>query len=317
MITMVITTYNEAGNIGDLVRDITGQSRVPDELLIVDGGSTDGTVAEINEAAASSSAPSLKVRVIVEQGANVPEGRNMAIGAASHECVCVTDAGCRLDSEWCERITSPILQGNADMVGGFYQPRATSRFQRVLASITTRPEPGRSFLPSSRSIAFTKSLWERVGGYPEWLRWGEDTLFNETCIESGARYVVAPDAIVGWEVRPNLRAVVKQFFNYARGDGQRCMKSAAYAADILIAVVALAILAAGRVWGLLIPIFYAGLILSRHPSQVPLNDLPAALGLAVVIRTLRAAGFVVGAIDSRCGVAGRDRDEDPGAGKGL
>ena len=42
-----------------------------------------------------------------------------------------------------------------------------------------------TFLPSGRSIAFKKSAWKEVGGYPENLYTGEDTLFDLKLKEKG------------------------------------------------------------------------------------------------------------------------------------
>jgi len=298
---MVMTTFNEARNIGALIHDVLAQTRRPDELIVVDGGSTDGTVSVIHEALEGFELEHDVVRVISVPGANVPEGRNIGIREAKYECICVTDAGCRLEKDWCEHITAPILDGGAGMVGGFYFPVARTRFQRVLAAVTTAKKPRRAFLPSSRSIAFTKTLWESVGGYPEWLRWGEDTLFNELCVATGAPYVVAPEAVVHWEVRPDLRATTKQFFNYARGDGIRFRRSWAYTADVLLTAATAALLMSGRIWGVLLIVLYACAISARHATQLSLRDLPLVVGLAVVIRVVRACGYVRGLFEGRFG----------------
>ena len=77
-----------------------------------------------------------------------------------------------------------------------------------------------TFLPSSRSLAFRKEAWARVGGYPEWSDHNEDTIFALALRRAGCRMVFVPDAVVSWEPSPDLRRLFKQFYRYARGDAQ-------------------------------------------------------------------------------------------------
>ena len=51
-----------------------------------------------------------------------------------------------------------------------------------------------TFLPSSRSIAFTKEAWAAVGGYPEWLDYCEDLLFD-LALRDRYSFAFAPAAI--------------------------------------------------------------------------------------------------------------------------
>jgi len=74
-------------------------------------------------------------------------------------------------------------------------------------------------LPSSRSIAFKKSAWKKVGGYPENLNYCEDLVFDLKLKKAGLKFAFAPKAIVFWPQKKTLKGAVKQFFNYAVGDG--------------------------------------------------------------------------------------------------
>ncbi len=44
-LSVIIPTLNEERHVGALLSDVASQARKPDEVLVVDGGSTDGTVA--------------------------------------------------------------------------------------------------------------------------------------------------------------------------------------------------------------------------------------------------------------------------------
>ena len=80
-----------------------------------------------------------------------------------------------------------------------------------------RPE---RFLPSSRSVAFSRAAWQCSDGYPEWLDYCEDLLFDFRLIECCGGFAWAPDARVHFRPRPTLRSFFKQYYRYARGDGK-------------------------------------------------------------------------------------------------
>ena len=93
-VSVIVTTLNEAGSIHRLLDSLAAQTRLPDEVVICDGGSTDGTV-ELLEAERR-----FPLRLIQRPGANISQGRNTAIRAAHGPVIAVTNAGVRLDPHW-------------------------------------------------------------------------------------------------------------------------------------------------------------------------------------------------------------------------
>jgi GT2 family glycosyltransferase len=77
-----------------------------------------------------------------------------------------------------------------------------------------------TFLPSSRSVAFRKTIWATVGGYPEWLDYCEDLVFDLRLKAVSQDFVFVPDAVVAFRPRGSLRSFFKQYYLYARGDGK-------------------------------------------------------------------------------------------------
>jgi glycosyltransferase involved in cell wall biosynthesis len=242
-VSLCATLFNEADSVAAWLDSIFAQTRPPEEIVLCDAGSTDGTIERIEQRAAQDP----RIHLIVERGANVPEGRNAAIGAASGPAIAVTDAGTILDPEWLERLIAPLEEDPGLAVSaGFYRPAGRNAFERILATVITprrRDLPADGFPPSSRSVAFRKSWWEKVGGYPDWLRAGEDLVFDFRLREMGARFAFAPDAIVAWYPRPGLREFFAQYRHYARGDGhghlfprRHAIRYAAYAAGLALAL---------------------------------------------------------------------------------
>ncbi|MBC7810016.1 MAG: glycosyl transferase family 2, partial [Burkholderiales bacterium] len=109
------------------------------------------------------------------------------------------------------------------VVGGFFEANAHSTFELAMGAAVSRlPDEidAETFLPGSHSIAFRKLAWLTVGGYPEWLDYGEDLLFVMRLRECYKRFAFAPQAVVHFRPRSSLTAFFKQYYHYARGDGK-------------------------------------------------------------------------------------------------
>ena len=217
-VSLIMTVRNEARSLPRLLDSVLMQTVLPEEVVIADGGSTDGT-PDI----ARSYMDRLPLRLLEVPGANISQGRNAAIKKARHGIVAVTDAGVVLDPGWLEALTVPFEDETVDIVAGFFVPEAGTAFETAMGA-TVLPslddvEPS-TFLPSSRSIAFRKEAWESVGGYPEWLDYCEDLVFDMSLKEHGKRFVFAPEAAVHFRPRSTLRAFFRQYYLYARGDGK-------------------------------------------------------------------------------------------------
>jgi GT2 family glycosyltransferase len=218
-VSLVVTLFNETDSLEGWLDSLARQTRGPDEIVLVDAGSSDGTVERLRAQARRDS----RIRLHVIPGLNVPQGRNEAIRRAENALIAVTDAGTLLEPEWLERLLVPI-EGHPEIAvsGGFSLPDGRTPFEYALATIITpritEVDPDR-YLPSSRSVAYRRQWWERVGGYPDWLRSGEDLVLGLRLKAAGARFAVAPDALVRWHPRPTLREFFKQYRHYARGDG--------------------------------------------------------------------------------------------------
>jgi glycosyltransferase involved in cell wall biosynthesis len=249
-VTVISTLLNEGEAIRRLLDSLLAQTRHPDEVVIVDGGSRDSTVSVIQEYAAR-----LPLRVLVEPGANISRGRNVAITAATGDVIASVDAGVWLEPQWLEKLVEPLIAGSkwqiADReavvlpndqpspighqlsaighaprpsaVAGFFVPDVRTTFEIAMGA-TVLPTVGEikpeSFLPSSRSVAFTKTAWEAAGGYPEWIDYCEDLIFDFRLRDVAGPFAWAPDAVAHFRPRGTLKSFFKQYYRYARGDGK-------------------------------------------------------------------------------------------------
>ena len=104
-VSIICTVLNEGDNITKLLKSLGAQTTPAHEIIFVDGGSTDNTVAALEKSAAEHQLP---VRVIVAPGANISRGRNIAIDAAAGPIIASTDAGVRLDANWLAELIKPF-----------------------------------------------------------------------------------------------------------------------------------------------------------------------------------------------------------------
>jgi len=219
-VSLVCTMLNEAHSVSDLMQSIAAQTVRPREVIIVDGGSRDGTQLHVEWWHGRLGCP---LRLIELTGASIATGRNAGIAAARFPIIAITDAGVRLDARWLEQITAPFTDESVAVSAGFFVADPHTLFE-VAMGATVLPHvdeinPAR-FLPSSRSVAVRKTTWERVGGYPEWVDYCEDVVFDLALREAHAHVAFVPDAIARFRPRRTMRAFWHQYFRYARGDGK-------------------------------------------------------------------------------------------------
>lgn len=242
--SLVLTVLNEELSLPSFLHSIAEQRVLPNEIVVVDGGSTDDTVEQLR----SWAPPAGCTLIVLEQpGANISEGRNLAVAHASSDRILVTDAGTILDSEWSALMLAAFDEGSSpDVIGGFFRPTGRTLVERTIAFAITpnvMEIDGSKFLPSSRSLGFTRQAWSNAGGYPEWLDYCEDLLFDLRMKQLDLRFTFVADAVVTWSARSNIASFMKQYFRYARGDGKANLWAKRHAARYAAYTAGLSLLA--------------------------------------------------------------------------
>ena len=216
--SVCITVFNEEKSIRRLLESLLNQTKKPDQIIIVDGGSTDKTVEIIRHLQKKDK----RIKLLVQKCSRA-KGRNYSVEIARNEIIAMTDAGCRVDKNWLKRITDPFKHKEVGVVAGFYKMKGKTSLQKA-ASVFLGVVPSKFdifFLPSTRSIAFRKSVWERTGGFPENLRdTAEDTVFNYKLIKEGIKFTRVKNAIVEWGMPSDFNEIIKKMYAYAKGDAK-------------------------------------------------------------------------------------------------
>ena len=96
----MIPVRDEASTIQELIESINQQSRKPDEVIFVDGGSRDATVELLRNACEKN--PTF--RLIAARKALPGQGRNIGVAQANYDWIAFTDAGNRLEPDWLEQL---------------------------------------------------------------------------------------------------------------------------------------------------------------------------------------------------------------------
>jgi len=239
-LSLIVAVLNEEKYIGKLIDSISIQTKIPDEIIIVDGGSSDQTVAKIQNSKFKIQNYKSKFKIIIKPG-NRSVGRNTAIKNSTGDIILSTDAGCTLDKNWVKNITAPFATkvhlrgafsvtsevaegllrgGRVDVVAGYYRGAYKNIFQKSLIPyvLVMEDKIEDDFLPATRSMAFKKSIWKKVGGFDETLSHNEDYAFALKIKESKYKIKFKKDAIVYWYPRKNLIDSFVMFFRFALGD---------------------------------------------------------------------------------------------------
>jgi glycosyltransferase involved in cell wall biosynthesis len=215
-VSLIVPVRNEEASIEAFLQSLLKQDFPPDELILVDGGSTDRT-KEIIEAFI---AEGHNLCLITDPDAYPGRARNLAIQASRNEWVAMVDAGTLVKADWLERLVCKAAgDREANVVLGTYEPILNGLFKVSLALTYVAPATlidGRWFRgPSTASMMLQKQVWEALGKFPEDLRACEDLLFFERLKRSDFAIRYATDALVCWHIQGSFAAVFRKFRAYS------------------------------------------------------------------------------------------------------
>jgi glycosyltransferase involved in cell wall biosynthesis len=289
IISLVIPVFNEAPTIKELITTINSQIFQPDEIIIVDGGSTDNTVLILNQLTENNPAYH-----IIEAGRSMPgKGRNIGAALANSEWLAFTDAGIKLEKEWLKNLVNTARENPvANIIYGNYAPVINNFFEKCATIAYVPPrKPNAIREKFIASCILKKKVWKDADGFPDW-RAAEDLIFMERVEEQGVQLAFAPNAMVWWQLRPGLISTYKRFDLYSKYNvwaGRQAFWHYGVAKQYAVILVALFLaFFYSWYWLLLLPLWMAGRITKRiasHRVEFGLKILfnPAAFFLIMTI----------------------------------
>ncbi|WP_167815755.1 glycosyltransferase family 2 protein [Methanocorpusculum sp. GPch4] len=183
-ISIIVPLYNKVNEVQRAIDSIFAQTIQNFELIIVDGGSTDGSLDVIKKYESDS-----RYHLIHQLSKGLPAGRNEGIAAAGADLIAFLDA----DDEWLPTYIEQILKLNADypsagLYATAYIPTYGNQTQKLpLCEIPKKPWNGilDSYFRSTAlamqppfspcCVTIPKSTYDRVGLFNPSLNIGEDT----------------------------------------------------------------------------------------------------------------------------------------------
>jgi len=224
--SLVVTCFNEIDNLPRWHENVMAQTRPPDEIVIVDSKSNDGTTQYLQNWAKKDS----RLKIIIEK-CKPARGHNIGNERATFDPILSTDMGVRLSENWCEQLIKPfekdprieIVAGNTCIDIETVRTQVARAEYYIEDGGFSRLGPG--FVPGNRSVAYTKKVWRELGGLPEDLTfYADDSVFGRQMVQAGYKMAYAPKAMTYWGRPEKLKQFWKEQFNYGKGDGEADIK---------------------------------------------------------------------------------------------
>jgi glycosyltransferase involved in cell wall biosynthesis len=246
-ISVVVPVRNEEQSIRQLLQGLLEQTLAPDEIVIVDGGSTDATQRIVEEQSRQHS----NLHLIRETDALPGKGRNIGATNAASNWLAFIDAGVLPAQTWLAELAEAVSTNpQTDVVYGSWEPVTDTLFKESAAiayGYVPTDKVDDNFIRSRAvfSSLMRRSVWQSVGGFSEELRSAEDLLFMKRIDDAGFKVSYAPKALVRWNMQSNLWRTFRRFVTYSRHNmlaGLWKQWQAAILARYLLLIIAAAIL---------------------------------------------------------------------------
>lgn len=186
--SIVVRAFNEARHVGRLIAGLRQQTVQDFELILVDSGSTDGTV-EIVQQAASQNQVALKVVHISPDEFTFGRSLNLGIAHAASEFIVIASAHVYpVYADWLERLLAPFVDPQVGLVYGKQRGTATSYFSehQIFAHWFPEISQARQAHPfcNNANAAVRRSVWLNQP-YDETLTGLEDLDWARRMMQAG------------------------------------------------------------------------------------------------------------------------------------
>ncbi len=199
MISVIVPVRNSEKTIGDLLEALKKQTVREFEVILVDDGSTDGTVKVAEEFGKG-----LDLRIVKQKPKGPAAARNLGVEKARGEIVVFTDSDCVPDERWLEEMVKPFEDETVVGVQGTYRTlnreSLIARFEGYEIERRHRRMERKKFTDfvATFSAAYRKEVFKKFGGFDESYpaASGEDPDLSYRIAKAGGKMIFNPRAFV-------------------------------------------------------------------------------------------------------------------------
>jgi GT2 family glycosyltransferase len=222
LVTIAAPLLNEAPRLSALLASIAAQTYPLDrvQILLIDGGSEDGTVALARRAAERSDA----VELLHNPKRLAAAALNLALARARGAYFMRVDARSRLDPDYIVQTVKRIDEEGCAAVAGVQIAVGESRAGRIHALALNHPlGGGGARYRSARRLEESETLYlglyavdwlQRLGGWDETFAANEDFELNTRLRKNGGVLLVDPAIHVNYVARAEIMGLAKQYARY-------------------------------------------------------------------------------------------------------
>ena len=224
MLSVIVPCFNRRQEIEELLASLEAQQLDKNdfEVVLVDDGSTDGTLDYVSDYRRRSDLP---LTVLRQDHQGPGAARNLGMARARGQVFVFIDSDCIAPPEWLTVIKTafdndPGLRafGGRDDARPNFPPLLLAINYSMTSFLTTGGMRGRKkrlakFYPRSFNMGLHRGLYEKIGGFGN-LRHGQDIEFSNRIIKSGEKVAYLHDAVVFHKRRTSLRKFFRQVFNW-------------------------------------------------------------------------------------------------------
>lgn len=212
--SIITTVYNDEDEILRYLDNMMSQSIEANEIVIVDGGSSDNTINIIEQQKFNS-----KIPIKLYKGRyNIAQGFNQGINQCENDWVGITSVGCIYPVNYFECLFKEIsFNNNLDAVYSLIRAAEGTAFSQVYAKYFCNLENGEK-KATNRGVVIKKSVIAELGYFYENLFYaGEDEEFYQRFNNYKKKAICCTSTKVYWKVPMGLKEFLKQTRLYSIG----------------------------------------------------------------------------------------------------
>lgn len=231
-VTIAMPCLNEASFIEACLRSVQAQTYPRDrvEVLVADGGSTDGTRDILDRLAAEDS----RIHVVDNPDRYQAPGLNRLLARSKGDVFVRMDVHCEYAPDYVEKCVTVLARTGADNVGGAARCQGRTPFQMAVCAALRSPlgaggaphwsADAEGFVQTVPFGAFRRGIFDRIGPWDGEAITNEDAELNQRLIQAGGRIYLSREIVVHYTPRGSLPALARQYFRYGQGRARTLRK---------------------------------------------------------------------------------------------